>query len=128
MGWIVIARMHAAPPPLDPTPISCRTLSRSGPPSTDVCVSTPLTGPPRGLVDRAANVFVDLCAGAPRVLLHGDLHHDNILRSGREGWLAIGPFGVFGDPGFEAGALLYNPIRSGTTTRYSASCRPESSS
>ena len=70
----------------------------------------PADGPlPRDLVDRAANVFVDLCAGAPRVLLHGDLHHDNILRSDREGWLAIDPFGVRGDPGFEAGALLYNP-------------------
>ncbi len=70
----------------------------------------PADGPlPRDLVDRAANVFVDLCADAPRVLLHGDLHHDNILRSDRDGWLAIDPFGVRGDPGFEAGALLYNP-------------------
>jgi streptomycin 6-kinase len=64
---------------------------------------------PRDLVERATALFVDLCADAPRVLLHGDLHHDNILRSDREGWLAIDPFGVWGDPGFEAGAMLYNP-------------------
>jgi streptomycin 6-kinase len=34
------------------------------------------------------------------VLLHGDLHHDNILLSKR-GWLAIDPKGIIGDPAFE---------------------------
>lgn len=42
-------------------------------------------------------------------MLHGDLHHDNILRATREPWLAIDPHGVVGDPGYEVGALLYNP-------------------
>ena len=102
-------RLHAAPPPTRPTPIFCRTLSRSAPPPTGTS-EHPAHGPlPRDLVERAANVFVDLRAGAPRVLLHGDLHHDNVLRSDREGWLAIDPSGVHGDPGFEAGAMLYNP-------------------
>jgi streptomycin 6-kinase len=42
-------------------------------------------------------------------VLHGDLHHDNILRATREPWLAIDPHGIVGDPGYELGALLFNP-------------------
>jgi streptomycin 6-kinase len=42
-------------------------------------------------------------------VLHGDLHHDNVLRADREPWLAIDPHGVVGDPGAEVGAMLYNP-------------------
>ena len=33
-------------------------------------------------------------------MLHGDLHHDNVLRARREPWLAIDPHGVVGDPGW----------------------------
>lgn len=60
---------------------------------------------------RAAGVFAELCESmAPLVVLHGDLHHDNILRSGFEGWLAIDPKGVVGEPAYETGALLRNPF------------------
>ncbi|MDQ1656946.1 MAG: streptomycin 6-kinase [Cryptosporangiaceae bacterium] len=70
----------------------------------------PGDGPlPRALVERAAAVFAELCASAPRpVVLHGDLHHGNILRSAR-GWLAIDPHGVIGDPLYDTAPLLYNP-------------------
>jgi streptomycin 6-kinase len=65
---------------------------------------------PRHLVERAAELFGDLCATAPRrVVLHGDLHHTNIVRAQRQEWLAIDPHGAAGDPGFDTGALLYNP-------------------
>jgi streptomycin 6-kinase len=43
-----------------------------------------------------------------QVVLHGDLHHFNVLRSG-EGWLAIDPKGVVGERAYEPGALLRNP-------------------
>ena len=43
------------------------------------------------------------------VLLHGDLHHDNILKNGDD-WLAIDPNGFIGDPAFEPAAYLCNPI------------------
>lgn len=43
------------------------------------------------------------------VLLHGDLHHDNILNNG-DSWLAIDPKGFIGDPAFEPAAYLCNPI------------------
>lgn len=65
---------------------------------------------PRDLVTRAAGLIRDLCASATdHVLLHGDLHHDNILRATREPWLAIDPHGLIGDPGYEVGQLLFNP-------------------
>ena len=65
---------------------------------------------PRHLVERAGALFDELCASAPEdLVLHGDLHHDNVLRAVREPWLAIDPHGVVGDPGYDCGAMLYNP-------------------
>ena len=43
------------------------------------------------------------------VLLHGDLHHDNILKN-NDDWLAIDPKGVIGDPAYEVAAFIRNPI------------------
>ena len=43
------------------------------------------------------------------VLLHGDLHHDNILKNGDQ-WLVIDPKGFMGDSAFEPAAYLCNPI------------------
>ncbi len=70
------------------------------------------TGPlPRALVERAEDLFRVLIASmAEPVLLHGDLHHDNILAAEREPWLAIDPKGVVGEPAYETGALLRNPF------------------
>ncbi len=42
------------------------------------------------------------------VLLHGDLHHDNILSHGAD-WKVIDPHGYTGDPVFEVGPMIYNP-------------------
>jgi streptomycin 6-kinase len=69
------------------------------------------SGPlPGALFDRAERVYAELCASmAQPVLLHGDLHHDNILSAQREPWLAIDPKGVEGEAVYEAGALLRNP-------------------
>ncbi len=65
---------------------------------------------PADLVTRAAGLMRELCDSAPAtVVLHGDLHHDNILRGTREAWLAIDPHGLVGDPGYDTGSLLYNP-------------------
>lgn len=44
-----------------------------------------------------------------QVLLHGDLHNNNILESER-GWLVIDPKGVVGDSCFELGTFLRNPL------------------
>ncbi|HEY7355473.1 MAG TPA: aminoglycoside phosphotransferase family protein [Ktedonobacterales bacterium] len=66
--------------------------------------------PPR-LLEEAETLFAELSASmdAP-VLLHGDLHHDNILAARRLPWLAIDPKGLVGEPAYETGALLRNPL------------------
>jgi streptomycin 6-kinase len=46
---------------------------------------------------------------ASPMLIHGDLHHFNILSSER-GWIAIDPKGVIGHPEYEVGPLLINPM------------------
>lgn len=43
------------------------------------------------------------------VVLHGDLHHDNVLDGEVRGWLAIDPKGVFGERGFDFANLFRNP-------------------
>jgi streptomycin 6-kinase len=50
-----------------------------------------------------------LQTSAKDVLLHGDLHHDNILQNG-ETWIVIDPKGVIGEPAFEVAAFIRNPI------------------
>lgn len=65
---------------------------------------------PKSLFEAAEANFRDLLAtNEPALLLHGDLHHFNILRATRQPWLAIDPKGLVGDPGYEVGAFLYNP-------------------
>src|SRR5262249_48229170 len=68
------------------------------------------TGPlPTAMVERAEALFVELLAtSAEPVLLHGDLHHDNILSAEREPWLAIDPKGLVGEPAYEPGSWLRN--------------------
>jgi streptomycin 6-kinase len=68
------------------------------------------TGPlDKGLVERAEGAVREFFAEdyAP-MLIHGDLHHFNILSSAR-GWLAIDPKGVIGPAAYEVGPLLINP-------------------
>ena len=45
----------------------------------------------------------------PDILLHGDLHHDNILQNG-EDWLVIDPKGVIGESAYEVAAFIRNPM------------------
>jgi streptomycin 6-kinase len=69
------------------------------------------TGPlPAAFVDRAEKLTAELLASAAEpVLLHGDLHHFNILSAQRQPWLAIDPKGVLGEPAYEVGPLFLNP-------------------
>ena len=69
------------------------------------------SGPfPESLVKTAEELFVELLETMENhVLLHGDLHHFNILRAERVPWLAIDPKGVTGEPACEVGPLLRNP-------------------
>jgi streptomycin 6-kinase len=65
--------------------------------------------PLRDAADRAASVAGDLLADAGRTVLHGDLHHYNVLKTDHDTWLAIDPRGLIGLPEAEPAALLRNP-------------------
>jgi streptomycin 6-kinase len=43
------------------------------------------------------------------VVLHGDLHHGNLLHVAAGGWLAIDPKGLWGERGFDYANLFCNP-------------------
>jgi streptomycin 6-kinase len=65
---------------------------------------------PPGVLDRAERLAADLLGSSTeRYVLHGDLHHFNILSARRETWLAIDPHGVLGEREYEIGAFLRNP-------------------
>jgi len=66
---------------------------------------------PKALLEEAETLYRELSASmAEPALLHGDLHHDNILAAERQPWLAIDPKGVVGEPAYETGAWLRNPM------------------
>jgi streptomycin 6-kinase len=61
----------------------------------------------QSLLDDALEILGELReADAPPVLLHGDLHHKNILSAEREQWLAIDPLPRVGDPTYDAVQFL----------------------
>ncbi|MFC5528897.1 aminoglycoside phosphotransferase family protein [Cohnella yongneupensis] len=66
---------------------------------------------PERLVALAETTFKQLLdtSGAP-LLLHGDLHHGNILAGEREPWIAIDPKGVVGEAEYEVCSLMTNHL------------------
>jgi len=62
------------------------------------------------LQDKAEATLIKL-SSIPRnaYLLHGDLHHENILESQR-GWMCLDPKGVIGPMEFEIALYLLNPL------------------
>ncbi len=70
------------------------------------------SGPfPPHLLEEAERLFAELSASSgEQVLLHGDLHHENILAAQRQPWLAIDPKGLVGEAVYETGPLLRNAL------------------
>lgn len=70
------------------------------------------TGPfPIRLVEEAETLFAELSTSMSEpVLLHGDFHQDNVLSNGHASWLAIDPKGLIGEPAYEVGPILHNPL------------------
>jgi streptomycin 6-kinase len=87
---------RAAPPPPGLEPLEQRFAPLLQ--STDRELQTPAT---------VAHAL--LAAPLDRAVLHGDLHHENLLDGGSRGWLAIDPKGVLGERSYEAANILCNP-------------------
>ena len=65
---------------------------------------------PRRMVEQCLAITRDLVDDpvTDGVLLHGDLHYDNVLAGDREPWLVIDPKPLSGDPHFEPAPMLWN--------------------
>ena len=62
------------------------------------------------LVQEAQETYRRLAESQKRtMLLHGDLHHYNVLFDTKRGWVAIDPKGVVGELEYEVGAIIRNP-------------------
>lgn len=70
-----------------------------------------------GVLRQSLNASRELLA-TPReiVVLHGDIHHGNILDAGPRGWLAIDPKGLIGERGFDFANIFCNPDWTVATT------------
>lgn len=65
---------------------------------------------PERLIERAIVITERLLADPEEpVLLHGDLHHQNILRDGAGGWVTIDPKGLVGERGYDITSWMLNP-------------------
>ncbi len=63
------------------------------------------------LMAAAAELFGQICPGdQPRYLLHGDLHHENMLRHSDGTWKVIDPQGVIGAPFMESARFIQNQV------------------
>lgn len=75
------------------------------------------------LREKAQGLLLELGPDENPVLLHGDLHHSNVLSATHETYLAIDPKGVVGAKGFDIGMYLLNPL--GVTSSELVSLLPE---
>ncbi|GIO54388.1 aminoglycoside phosphotransferase family protein [Paenibacillus cineris] len=72
----------------------------------DVNIAGPL---PKNWVENAEECLSYLISTtSENLLLHGDLHHENILRHGEEQWAVIDPKGIMGDIHFDTIQYLLN--------------------
>jgi streptomycin 6-kinase len=98
----VASRLHslsrAAPPDLPTLAVWFRDLE-------------PAAASRGGFLNRSLAAMRELLSAEREItVLHGDLHHDNVLDFGAtRGWLAIDPKGLIGDRGFEFATLFINP-------------------
>ena len=65
---------------------------------------------PRRMREQCLSLARDLVAdpASVGVIIHGDLHHHNVLAGDREPWLVIDPKPMSGDPHYEPAPMLWN--------------------
>jgi streptomycin 6-kinase len=75
-----------------------------------------LTSSSNSLLERAAAIArVLLAEPQDLVVLHGDIHHGNVLDGAERGWLAIDPKGLYGERAFDYANIFCNPDRDTAT-------------
>ena len=77
----------------------------------DALAAQPREAPlPRRLVEQATTLGRELVAdpASVGVIVHGDLHYENVLAADREPWLVIDPKPMSGDPHYELAPMLWN--------------------
>jgi streptomycin 6-kinase len=78
---------------------------------TDDLVALPAEAPiPRRLREQCVSLTRDLVRdpGSVGVMMHGDLHYENVLAGDRQPWLVIDPKPMSGDPHYELAPMLWN--------------------
>lgn len=97
----VMTRLHQAPIPVDYTFPHIQTWLEALDKDWDI--------PNHYLIQARKTKEKLLNQKIPSVLLHGDLHHDNILSDTEKSWLVIDPKGVIGPAVCEIWAFMHNP-------------------
>lgn len=68
-------------------------------------------------LDSAEGMLAELCKKYTRqLLLHGDLHHENILKNEKGGYTVTDPKGVIGDPVFDLSRFILDEFRDDLTS------------
>lgn len=117
----LLARLHVPAPPQVPR------LAEYLAPHLERMAGRPAV--PRRVVTRTQGLARELLSGpVPEVLLHTDLHFENVLRGADGAWRAIDPKPVAGHPGFEVLPVLQNRVEemgTGAAFRWSVRHRVE---
>jgi streptomycin 6-kinase len=116
------SRIHVAALP------QLRTLTSYVEPWTATLEALPTGAPiPPRLVQQAVSVGRTFLTddATDGVLIHGDLHYENVLAADREPWLVIDPKPMSGDPHYEVAPMLWNrfeelagDVRAGVRRRF----------
>ena len=99
------ARLHVAPHP------QLQRLSSYVDRWTGGLAALPVDAPvPRRLVEQAVSLGRSFVAddATDTVMIHGDLHYQNVLAAEREPWLVIDPKPMAGDAHYEVAPMLWN--------------------
>jgi streptomycin 6-kinase len=118
----LLAQLRTPAMPQVPTLSAYAARRLATPPPVDVL--------PRRFIDRAHRLATELAADAEvdAWLLHTDLHYENVLRGGRQPWLAIDPKPMAGDRAFEVAPALWNradELGTGSSVRWNLRRRLE---
>ena len=112
----ILQKLHATPPPSDHTLPHFMDWMRSAFADARSCEDPERA---RGYIEQIPRVEsmmgILLEAEEPQILLHGDLHHWNILSDADRGWMAIDPKGVIGASCLDVGRFINNAMGFGET-------------